>query len=105
MTRPWYLMSTHGVVLLHIARNPGATLREMSETLDLTERRISQIVQDLAAEGYLTIQRVGRRSVYTVNENANMRHPTLVHIKLGDVLELLMGHANSESEPAVPAAD
>jgi DNA-binding IclR family transcriptional regulator len=90
LTRPWYLMSTHGVVLLHIANNPGATLRQMSEAVDLTERRVSQIVQDLAAEGYLTIQRVGRRSVYTINETASMRHPTLQHVKLGDVLGLLM---------------
>jgi DNA-binding MarR family transcriptional regulator len=99
MTRPWYLMSTHGVVLLHIARNPGATLREMAEALDLTERRISQIVQDLAGAGYLTIQRVGRRSVYTINESASMRHPTLAHVKLGDVLDLLMSHLQLAEEP------
>jgi DNA-binding IscR family transcriptional regulator len=83
-------MSTHGVVLLHIARYPGVTLREMAETLGLTERRISQIVQDLAGAGYLTIERVGRRSAYTINEAASMRHPTLLHVRLGDVLDLLM---------------
>jgi DNA-binding MarR family transcriptional regulator len=96
VTRPWYLMSTHGVVLLHIARHPGSTLREMAEVLGLTERRISQIVQDLGATGYLKIERVGRRSVYTVNEAASMRHPTLLHVRLGDVLDLLM------SEPVAP---
>jgi DNA-binding IscR family transcriptional regulator len=90
LTRPWFLISTHGVVLLHIASNPGATLREMSEAVNLTERRVSQIVQDLAGEGYLTIQRVGRRSAYTINEAASMRHPTLQHVRLGDVLDLLM---------------
>lgn len=82
-------MSTHGVVLLYIARHPGSTLREMAESLDLTERRISQIVKDLAEESYLTIERVGRRSVYTVNLTATMRHPTLAHVRLADVLELL----------------
>jgi hypothetical protein len=61
----------------------------MSEALDLTERRISQIVKDLAEEDYLTIERVGRRSVYTVNESASLRHPVLDHVKLKDVLELL----------------
>ena len=86
-------MSTHGVVLLHIARNPGSTLREMSESLDLTERRISQIVRDLAEADYLAIRRVGRRSAYTINESASMRHPTLMHVRLGDVLELLMSNA------------
>jgi DNA-binding transcriptional ArsR family regulator len=90
LPRPWYLMSTHGVVLLHIARHPESTLRKMSEALDLTERRISQIVQDLAEAGYLTIRRVGRRSVYTIDQDTNMRHPTLLHVKLGDVLDLLI---------------
>jgi DNA-binding MarR family transcriptional regulator len=74
---------------LYIARHPGSTLREMAESLDLTERRISQIVKDLAEESYLTIERVGRRSVYTVNLTATMRHPTLAHVRLADVLELL----------------
>jgi DNA-binding MarR family transcriptional regulator len=94
------LISTHGVVLLHIASNPGATLREMAEAVNLTERRVSQIVQDLAGEGYLTIQRVGRRSVYTINETASMRHPTLQHVKLGDVLGLLMSDPRLAREPA-----
>jgi DNA-binding MarR family transcriptional regulator len=80
-------------VLLYIAQHPDATLREMSEVLGLTERRISQIVQDLAESDYLTVRRVGRRSVYTVNESASMRHPTLTHVKLGDVLELLMSES------------
>jgi DNA-binding MarR family transcriptional regulator len=82
-------MSSHGVVLLHIARNPGSTLREMSEALDLTERRISQIVRDLADADYLAIQRVGRRSFYTVNESASVSHPALESILLRDVLGLL----------------
>ena len=98
MSRPWYLVSSHGVVLLYIARNSAATLREMSEVLGLTERRISQIVQDLAEADYLTVERVGRRSVYTVNEGAGMRHPTLQHVKLGDVIDLLMSDAPGSKE-------
>jgi DNA-binding transcriptional regulator GbsR (MarR family) len=90
LPRPWYLISSHGVVLLHIAGNSSPTLREMSEALGLTERRISQIVQDLAEAEYLTVERVGRRSIYQINQAASMRHPTLQHVKLGDVIELLM---------------
>lgn len=95
MTRTWYLMSSHGVVLLHIAQNPGATLRAMSEALDLTERRISQIVQDLAEEEYLSIERVGRRSVYTINESARMQHPALEHVRIKDVLDLVRNQPKS----------
>ena len=105
MTRPWYLISTHGVVLLHVARQPGSTLREMSEALGLTERRISQIVQELSEAGYLSIERVGRRSVYTINQDANMRHPTLMHVKLRDVIDLLISEPAAKLEmPAIPPA-
>ena len=96
MPRPWYLISSHGVVLAHIARNPDATLREMSEALGLTERRVSQIVKDLADEGYMRVVHVGRRSRYTINETANMRHPTLQNVRLGDVLDLLVSQHGSD---------
>jgi hypothetical protein len=74
----------------------------MSEALDLTERRISQIVQDLAREDYLTVQRVGRRSAYTINKSASMRHPTLQHVRLSDVLDLLMSDPRLGEEETVP---
>jgi len=82
-TKTWHLMATHGIVLFFIAANPDSTMRQMSEALNLTERRIAQVVRDLEQAGYLTVKRVGRRNSYSINPEAPFRHPTLSHITLG----------------------
>lgn len=90
-SKNWNLMATHGIVLFYIAANPESTMRQMSEALSLTERRIAQVVRDLSEAGLLTVNRNGRRNSYSVNPNAGFRHPTLSHITLGKFVEVLSG--------------
>ena len=92
MPDSWTLMNSHGVVLFYVAAHPEATMREMSLALDLTERRVAQIVGDLAEAQLIIIQRLGRRNTYSVNQQAEFRHPTLLHITLGQFEELLSRH-------------
>jgi hypothetical protein len=66
-------------------------MREMSEALNLTERRIAQVVRDLSDSNLLTVTRVGRRNSYAVNPDAKFRHPTLSHIRLGNFVNVLTG--------------
>jgi hypothetical protein len=89
--KDWNLMATHGIVLFYIAANPDSTMREMSEALSLTERRIAQVVRDLADGEFLSVTRNGRRNSYSVNPNAGFRHPTLSHVTLGKFVEMLGG--------------
>jgi DNA-binding MarR family transcriptional regulator len=90
-SKNWNLMATHGIVLFFIAANPESTMRQMSEQLSLTERRIAQVVRDLSEADLLTVKRNGRRNSYSVNPNAGFRHPTLSHITLGKFVEVLSG--------------
>ena len=90
-SKNWNLMATHGIVLFYIAANPESTMRQMSESLSLTERRIAQVVRDLSEAELLNVTRNGRRNSYTVNPNAGFRHPTLSHITLGKFVEVLSG--------------
>ncbi len=86
-TKPdWTILSSHGMVLFHIAANPDITLRELSDTLGLTERWIAHIVKDLAAADMLRVQRRGLRNYYEVNPDARFRHPTLAHIPLSRII-------------------
>src|SRR2546427_7284518 len=71
----WTLLTGHGHVLVEIARSPGARIRDISAAVDLTERTVQAIVADLAAAGYLTRARTGRRTRYTVNPDSSFRHP------------------------------
>ena len=61
----WTLLTGHGHVLVEIARNPEARIRDISPVVGLTERSVQAIVADLEAAGYLTRTRTGRRVVYT----------------------------------------
>jgi DNA-binding MarR family transcriptional regulator len=85
----WTLLTGHGHVLVEIARNPQARMRDISEAVGLTERTVQAIVADLAAEGYLTRTRSGRRNLYTVNAQSLFRHPAQDGHRLGPFLALL----------------
>ena len=55
----WTLLTGHGHVLVEIARNPKARIRDISPAVGLTERSVQAIVADLEATGYLTRTRTG----------------------------------------------
>jgi hypothetical protein len=85
----WTLMTSHGVVLFHLARHPDTTLHAASDALHITERRIHQIVRELAADGLATQTKNGRRNHYVVNTEAFFRHPYLRKIPISAVLDVL----------------
>ena len=49
----WTLLTGHGHVLVEIARNPEARIRDISAVVGLTERSVQAIVTDLEAANYL----------------------------------------------------
>ena len=85
----WTLLTGHGHVLVEIARNPEARIRDISPVVGLTERSVQAIVADLEAEGYLTRTRTGRRVVYTVNRDSLFRHSAQDGHRIGPFLDLL----------------
>ena len=92
MSKNWSLMATHGVVLFYIVTHPQSTMREMSEALSLTERRISQVVRDLAEAGLVDVIRDGRRNTYVIHPEGHFVHPTLAHIPLSHIMEALSSY-------------
>jgi predicted transcriptional regulator of viral defense system len=87
--RPWTLLTGHGHVLVEIARNPEARIRDVSPVVGLTERTVQAIVADLEAAGYLTRTRTGRRVVYTVNRDCLFRHSAQEGLRVGPLLDVL----------------
>lgn len=71
----WTFLTTHGLVLVEIAGDPQQTMRSLAEKLGVTERTVQSVIHDLAAEGYVTRVRIGRRNVYRVDPTRPMRHP------------------------------
>jgi len=95
----WTLLTGHGHVLVEIARNPEARIRDISAAAGLTERAVQAIVADLEAAGYLTRTRTGRRTIYTVNPDSLFRHSAQEGLRVGPFLDLL---ATDEGDPAAP---
>ena len=94
----WTLLTGHGHVLVEIARDPEARMRDIAAAAGITERTAQVIVADLEAAGYITRTRSGRRTQYTVNRDSLFRHPAQEGHRIGPFLALL-STAGDTSEP------
>jgi predicted transcriptional regulator len=81
-------------VLLCVARNPGARLRDIAASLDITERSARGIVTDLTAAGYVIKHKDGRRNRYQVQAHLPLPEPPPANPPaIGELLALLAGAA------------
>lgn len=71
----WTFLSNHGHVLMCIAADPEARLRDIAERVGITERAVFGIVTDLEQAGIVERHRVGRRNHYRIRREAPLRHP------------------------------
>ena len=76
----WMLITSHGLVLLYLSTYPDATIREVASTLELTERRVGDIIRDLSNAGMLDVRREGRRNHYALKPDARFRHPFVANV-------------------------
>jgi predicted ArsR family transcriptional regulator len=98
--RSWHFLTSHAQVLLCLQRDPETRLRDVAETVGITERAAQRIVTDLVAAGYVTRQRVGRRNHYLLNRSVPMRHPEQFEYEIGELLDLLVRDARDGPGPA-----
>jgi DNA-binding MarR family transcriptional regulator len=96
----WTLLTGHGHVLVEIARDPRARIRDIAAAASITERTAQAIVADLEAARYITRTRTGRRVRYTVNRDSLFRHPAQEGHQVGPFLALL---ATARSDTDMPA--
>lgn len=86
--RSWTLLTNHGRILLLLARDPQARLRDLAEEAGITERSVQAIIGDLEDSGYVTKQRVGRRNTYRVNRRQPFRHSAESGHRVGELLDV-----------------
>jgi predicted transcriptional regulator len=91
----WTLISTHGLVLFHIAANGDSTMREIADQLDITERRVAQIIKDLQDAGMLCTARHGRRNSYVVNLDCGFQSPPFEGTRIAEFVELIGAHTET----------
>lgn len=86
----WTFLSNHGHVLVCLARDPHARLRDIAERIGITERAVGGLVHDLEAEGFLERHRAGRRNSYVLRLDRPLRHAIEGHRDVRDLIELFL---------------
>ena len=87
----WSFLTNHARVLLRIADDPDARLRDIAAALGITERSAYSIVTDLTAAGYVVKQKDGRRNRYQIQTHLPLPEPTSRKRTIGEILALLAG--------------
>lgn len=90
----YQFLTNHAQVLLCVAHDPGIRLRDIAETVGITERSAHRIVSELVDDGYVARERVGRRNVYKVEPELPLIHALNQETeqrRIGDLLEVLLG--------------
>jgi DNA-binding MarR family transcriptional regulator len=85
----WTFLSNHAQVLLCVAQDPSSRLRDIGERVGITERAAHRIVDELVEAGYLTRERRGRRSQYTIVDHLPLPDPLVREQRVADLLRLL----------------
>ena len=88
---PWTFLTNHAHVLILLARDPTVTMREVADAVGITERAVQRIVAELEESGVLERSRVGRRNVYSVDQDQPLRHPVESHCTVAELLDLING--------------
>jgi len=97
----WTLLTGHGHVLVEIARNPQARIRDIAAAAGITERTAQAIVADLEEAGYITRTRIGRRTRYGVNPDSSFRHPAQEGLQVGPFLAVLAATGDGITTPGL----
>jgi len=98
----WGFLTNHARVLLCIAHDPGARLRDIAARLDITERSAYGIVTDLTQAGYVVKEKDGRRNRYQIQVHLPLPDPTGRERTVGEVLALLAGGDQPGTELPLP---
>ncbi len=63
----WGFLTNHALVLIYVVRHSGATVREISAGVGVTERATLEILRLLSEDGIVERHREGRRNTYSVD--------------------------------------
>lgn len=93
----WTFLTYHARVLLFVAHDPEARLRDIAASLNITERSAFGILTDLVEAGYVVKEKNGRRNRYHVQVQLPLPEPDGRERTVGEILALLTGTDASAS--------
>ena len=90
----WTFLSNHAHVLICIAQQPDIRLTEVAQLVGIRERTVHRIVHELCDAGYLSVNKLGRRNVYSFDLDKPLRHPLEAAHNIRDIVEPLLAGSN-----------
>ncbi len=94
-TGEWTFLSNHSHVLICLAQDPHARLRDVAQRVGITERAVQKIVVDLEKAGVVERERHGRRNRYLIHADQPLRHPVESHCRVRELLKMVLGPRRS----------
>jgi hypothetical protein len=88
--RSWTFITHHAQVLLAVAGNPDASVAEIAEAAEITERSTYRVLADLQQAGYVRRSRNGRQNRYEINHALRLQDPTVGGGLVRDLLKLVV---------------
>jgi hypothetical protein len=85
-------LTNHARVLLCIAHDPGAWLRDVAASLSIIDRSVYGIVTDRTTAAYVVKHRDRRCSLYQIQAHPRCPSPPARNPAIGEVLALFMGN-------------
>jgi len=86
----WTFLSNYAHVLVCLADNPDARLRDVADRVGITERTAFRLIGELEEAGILERAKEGRRNHYIINTEAHLRHAIEEQCTIGELLETVL---------------
>lgn len=86
----WTFLTHHAHVLLSVAHNNDATVRDIAAVVGISTRSAVSILNDLEESGYLERERRGRRNHYVLHPDRPLRHPSNAAHTVDDLIRALL---------------
>ena len=96
----WTFLTNHAQVLLCVAGDPAARLRDIAASVGITERSAYGIISDLTEAGYVVKRKDGRRNKYQIQAHLPLPEATIRERTVGELLNLLVGTETGLRETA-----
>lgn len=100
----WTFFSNYAHVLVCLADNPHARLRDVAERIGITERTAFRLIGELEDADIIERVKEGRRNHYVINTKAPLRHAIESHCTVGELLATVArGHAPKQPGSEKPS--
>ena len=77
-------------MLVCLAQNPRARLREVADRVGVTERTAMRLITQLDEAGILKRVKNGRRNEYEIVMSKHLRHPLEAHCTIEELINMVL---------------